>query len=148
MFVYEYLRTLLEETNESKFLAVLAKFESDLDGDEELTNFASYFRTQYKTRCRLWAYCYRQFAGINTNMYLESLHKVLKHVYMQGKINKRLDTLLHLLFKLLRDKSFERFTRLIKGSSTEKNAEINSGHRNSKDIKKADISKTSEVEWK
>lgn len=59
-------------------------------------------------------------AEINTNMYLEFLYKVLKHVYMQGKVNKRLYTCIYLLLKLLKDKTFEMYTSIIKGSSIEK----------------------------
>ena len=33
-------------------------------------------------------------AFINTNMYVEAFHRVLKYVYMKGKVNKRLDNCL------------------------------------------------------
>ena len=53
-------------------------------------------------------------SDVHTNMHLESFHRVLKHVYIKGKRNKRLDKLLFLLLKLSRDKSFERITKLYK----------------------------------
>lgn len=36
----------------------------------------------------MWAHCFRTGAGINTNMAIESLNKVLKHNKMNG--NKKI----------------------------------------------------------
>ena len=51
-------------------------------------------------------------AFINTNMYVEAFHRVLKYVYMKGKVNKRLDN--GVLLKLARDKGFDRLMRKVK----------------------------------
>ena len=62
-----------------------------------------------------WAGWYRTKSGINTNMYVESFHKLLKYVYMRGRINKRIDKLLHIQMKVATYKGFERLCKLKKG---------------------------------
>ena len=37
----------------------------------------------------MWAHCYRKNAGINTNMAIESLNKLLKYNKMNGQGNIR-----------------------------------------------------------
>lgn len=37
---------------------------------------------------------------VNTNMYVEAFHRVLKYVYLKGKVNKRLDKCLGILLNL------------------------------------------------
>lgn len=85
---------------------------------------------------------------INTNMYLESMHKVLKCIYLngryllimfhimkkkfysvfKGKTCKRLDKTLHVLLKFARDKQSQRVIILDKGKVTEKISKINKSH--------------------
>ena len=74
--------------------------------------FGSYFEVHYAKRCEEWAACYRKSANINTNMYVESFHRCLKHVYMKGRINKRVDNLLYILMKISRDKAFDCLCKL------------------------------------
>ena len=57
----------------------------------------------------MWTYCYRRYAGNNTNMYLES-HKTVRHYYLNGEKFKRLDKKINGLMNLLKDKMFERIT--------------------------------------
>ena len=53
--------------------------------------------------------------GLNTNMHLESLHKVLKHIYMQGKRVQRVDRVVSALTKMTRDKIYSRMISLARG---------------------------------
>ena len=48
-------------------------------------------------------------------MYVEAFHRLLKHIYMQGTCNKRIDKCIHVLIKLERDKAFEGLIELEKG---------------------------------
>lgn len=32
----------------------------------------------------IWAYCYRKYLGVNCNMHLESMHKIIKYFYLDG----------------------------------------------------------------
>uniref|UniRef100_A0A6P7GTZ2 Uncharacterized protein LOC114346431 n=1 Tax=Diabrotica virgifera virgifera TaxID=50390 RepID=A0A6P7GTZ2_DIAVI len=83
--VYKYLRLLLQSTDPADFEDMLNFVLSELLACEDTAAFGQYFQTYYAGRCNLWAYCYRKGLGINTNMYLEALHRTLKHVYFQGK---------------------------------------------------------------
>ena len=62
------------------------------------------------------------------NMYVEAFHRVLKYIYMKGRVNKRLDKFLHVLLKLARDKGFERLVKMEKGKYTERISMIKAQH--------------------
>ena len=51
---------------------------------------------------------------------MEAFHRVLKYVYMKGKVNKRLDNCIYVLLKLARDKGFESLVRIEKGKNTKR----------------------------
>lgn len=74
--------------------------------------------TVYVKRKQQWTGCYRKSSFINTNMYVEAFHRVLKHVYMEGKVNKRVDKCIHVLMRYERDKAFERLVKLEKGKAS------------------------------
>ena len=118
--VYHNLRLLLEETNKDNFEALLDQTITELSSSSSTIEFAKYFVMHYSHKKEQWAACYRKDAFINTNMYVEAFHRVLKYVYMKGQINKRLDKSLHLLMKLARDKGFERLVKIEKGKNTDR----------------------------
>ena len=101
--VYKQLRVILEETNEDMAKELIVKCLEVLKSDDETTSFAEYFEHEYSKRAEQWCISSRINSQINTNMYVKSFHRVLKHMYMHGKTNKRLDRLLFLLLKLARD---------------------------------------------
>lgn len=70
------LYDLSTELNEEEFKKKLYTFLSN--NDEDLQTFLDYFFQYYGQNNQFWAYCYRQYAGCNTNMNLESFHRVLK----------------------------------------------------------------------
>ena len=72
--------------------------------------------------------CYRQGSFINTNMYVEAFHRVLKYIYLRGKVNRRVDTCVHALIKIARDKFFERTVKLSKGKCSLKLDDIRKRH--------------------
>jgi len=56
-----------------------------------------------------------------TNMYLESFHKILKHIYLDGKKVRRLDkSIKYALMKLTRDSYFKRLTKVSKNALNRK----------------------------
>ena len=77
-------------------------------------NVCVYFNIHYANRAEEWAACYRRAANINTNMYIESLHRTLKYIYLKGRVNKRIDNLIHVLMTVSRDKAFDRLCKLEK----------------------------------
>lgn len=113
--VYHNLRVLMEESDINKFKTLLKKTIKQLSDSPATINFCKYFSTYYVKRMEEWAVCFRKSANINTNMYVESFHRTLKYVYMKGRVNKRIDNLIHILMKVSRDKAFERLCKLEKG---------------------------------
>ena len=86
---------------------------------------------------------------MNTNMYVEAFHRVLKYVYMKGKVNKRLDKCIHVLLKLARDKGFERLSKIEKGKNTERIRMIKERHQSSLKLCKTQVSETDHpLTWK
>lgn len=77
-----YLR---QEPNADNFEASLESFIEMLRMDQDLKVFGEYFLVNYARRSLTWAMCFRTGLSINTNMYLESMHKVLKYIYLKGK---------------------------------------------------------------
>ncbi len=125
------LRVLLEEVDIQKFEILLEQTLKNLKKSSSTSDFAYYFDTYYVKRKEQWATCYRKESFINTNMYVEAFHKVLKYVYLKGKVNKRLDVCIWTLLKLARDKGFERLIKLEKGKSSERIKLINVRHKSS-----------------
>ncbi|XP_008182907.1 uncharacterized protein LOC103309388 [Acyrthosiphon pisum] len=74
--VRKILYDLSTELDEEEFKNKLYTFLSN--NDEDLQNFLDYFFKYYSQNPQYWAYCDRQYAGCNTNMDLESFHRVLK----------------------------------------------------------------------
>ncbi|XP_067136725.1 uncharacterized protein [Centruroides vittatus] len=82
--MYKMLRVLLEEPNPEKFENLIKEFIQSLN-QKETKEFQKYFVHTYASRPKVWAYCYRKGLGINTNMYLEAMHRVLKLVIWKVK---------------------------------------------------------------
>ncbi len=130
--VYHQLRALLRETEESHFRALLQKCLSFLKDHHQ--KFYEYFTTTYCSRIDQWGSFKRGDCNVNTNMFLEAFHRVLKVVYFNHKQNRRVDTLLTTLLKIARDKAFERFKKLEFGKSTHRICEINKRHRKAEEM--------------
>jgi hypothetical protein len=123
--VYHMLRSVLQELDEEAFGDCLSSLVDHLK--QVAPRFAEYFET-YCGRATEWAYCHRKGVVANTNMYLESFHNVLKSTYMERKANRRIDSLLHILLKIARDKAFERLIKVEKKTRSKKIHEINKRH--------------------
>lgn len=123
------LRVLLEELDQKQFQELLKKISMKLKESELTADFGEYFIQQYCQNPQEWAGCYRKHAFINTNMYAESFHRVLKYVYLKGKVNKRMDFCINVLLRYARDKAFDRLLKLEKGKSTKRNSAILHRHQ-------------------
>ena len=51
---------------------------------------------------------------MNTNMFSEAFHRVLKIVYLRHQQNRRIDYLIYILLKISRDKAFEQLLKMEK----------------------------------
>lgn len=129
--IYHNLRVLLEETDINKFEVLLENTITGLKSSATTASFADYFSTYYGRRKEEWAVCYRKDSMVNTNMYVEAFHRVLKYLYLKGKVNKRLDKCVGILLKLARDKGFERLVKLEKGKNSERIHQIRARHQTS-----------------
>ena len=107
---------LLMENKEATFRQLLQQFISSLDASEKA--FSRYFKDHYCHWLSEWSSYCRIGLVVNTNMFLESFHRTLKMVYLQHKHNRKIDFLLHVLFKIARDKIFEQLMKLEKGKYT------------------------------
>jgi len=90
----------------------IKKVLDDLLNNEYTADFGKYFKATYSQRAEKLAYFNRKHVGINTNMYLEALHKSIIYCYLEGKSCKRLDLSINALMSLVRDKSFERIIKI------------------------------------
>ena len=92
-----------------------------------LKGFLSDLKKQLKTKvfgqrnyvCRKeqWTFAYRTGSEIDTNMFVEAFHRVLKYIYLQGSVKRRMDKLVFTLLKYARDKGFDRLIKLTKGKA-------------------------------
>ena len=126
--VYHNVRVLMEEIDIDKFKLMLQSNLKQLNSSDETQEFAKYFYTYYTNRAEQCAACYRKSANINTNMYIESFFRTLKHLYMKRKANRRIDNLIHVLLKVSRDKGFERLCKLEKGKNAGRLITIHKHH--------------------
>ena len=90
--MYQMLRVLIDEPEEENFHKQTQGFLKYLL-EAGFKSFHDYFEANYlsESRIYLWSKCFRKDITISTNNHLESMHKLLKYVYMNGKKVKRLD---------------------------------------------------------
>ncbi len=106
------------------------------DGTQDFAEYFDKFWVQHKES---WGYCYRVGEGINTNMFVEAFHRVLKYNYLQGKYNRRVDACLSKLEQVNNDKVFQRLIKLTKGKSTFKASIIRKRHLGSLQLRDSDV---------
>ncbi|GFY13784.1 uncharacterized protein TNCV_4961531 [Trichonephila clavipes] len=147
--VHKALKAVNDELCLKTFSNLMKQFIEDLLNDPDTSEFGKYFQQNYAQRPEKWAYCYRKGLGINTNMYLESLHKKIKYHYFDGKHTKRLDVAIDGLLKLVRDLIIQRLIKVTKKKiSSDKLSKIVNSHRLSLEIQSNRIEKLSDIKWK
>ncbi len=147
--VYHQLRVLLMETEEANFRVMLQDLLTYLK--EFYESFYDYFMKNYCNRLQQWASCYRVRSTVNTNMFLEAFHRVLKIVYLYHKKNRRIDSLITVLLKIARDKAFERFRKVEMGKSTHRVCEIRKRHKKAEEMQdnsSHNVTKITSEKWK
>ena len=90
--IYTKLRIIFERLDANTFQNYLSDLKSRLIVSSEVKRFGDYFENYWVPKKEMWAHCYRIGQGINTNMYVEAFHRVLKHKYLGAKYNRRVDT--------------------------------------------------------
>ena len=117
----------LMETNIPTFRKLLAQTLTQCR--ETAPPFAEYLNSRYCRNLDQWALCYRIGTPMNTNMHIESFHRVLKIVYLQHKHNRRVDYLIYILLRIAIDKAFDQLQKLEKGKLTHRICDINKRHK-------------------
>ena len=145
--VYHNLRVLLEETDSNTFESLLKATMEQLQTNSVTQTFGAYFSQYYVQNMAEWAKWYRRNAAINTNMYVESFHRVLKHAYLKRKVNKRVDKCIHTLLPYARDKALDRLIKLHKGKATHYVSIIASRHKESSRIEQSTIEARNDNTW-
>lgn len=128
--VYKTLKHLQTLLSEEEFEKQLHSFLNMLLTKDSTREMYIYLKNYYYDNREKWAYCYRKKRGINTNMFLENMHKIIKYEYMDGKKVKRLDKTLHALQKFVTDKTVSRLIKVTKGHTSKHLIEIKKRHRN------------------
>ena len=129
--VYRTLRSLLEMTDQSEFTSKLQQFLATCQSTNKTAAFGTYFAKEYAARPQLWAYSYRLGLRVHHNMHLEALHRVLKHVHLQGRKVRRMDKSIAGLMRLMRSKMQDRLLKLHKGKWTRHICAIRERHKKS-----------------
>ena len=86
---------------------LLSKAVQSCKTDLSMKEFCNYFISTYLNRKQEWVACFRKGSTVNTNMFVEAFHCVLKHVYLKGVVNKRMNHCIITLMKLARDKIYK-----------------------------------------
>lgn len=146
--IYHELKVMMDETDQNKFEIMIENAVTKWKTDISAKGFAEYFERHYKFRCTQWARCYRTTSGVNTNMYLEAFHHVLKYNFLKGKRNQRVDRLVHGLMEYLRHKTFDRIIKLEKGKITGRLAQIQNRHDASRKLPDELVSEVDSSMWK
>ena len=144
--VYAALKNLQNETTESAFRRSLQQFLAWLKGISP--PMASYFEKEYASRPREWGSCFREGSPANTNMFLESFHRTLKEIYLEGKQNKRVDHLLSTFRKISRDKAYEQLIKTEKGKVTQRQRDTNKRHKQAESIPSESVLREDDGSWK
>lgn len=122
---------LLQERDKATFHNLMQNFLSFCKEDPECLDFGAYFQQHYENNAERWAYCFRMYSGLNTNMHIERMHRTIKHLYLHGKHVKRLDKAISAILKFVRDKIFERLIIVHKGKVCTKLSDLRQRHKTS-----------------
>lgn len=143
--VYKTLRALLRVISVEDFHSSLKTIVKELLEDGDTKDFGQYFQSHYAQRPQSWAYCYWRGLGITTNKHLESFHRKLKHIYLEGRKVKSLATTINDVMKFARDSLLMKIT---KNSDWESRHHIKASHRSGESISSDLISVNEEGnEW-
>uniref|UniRef100_A0A8D9BAW8 MULE transposase domain-containing protein n=2 Tax=Cacopsylla melanoneura TaxID=428564 RepID=A0A8D9BAW8_9HEMI len=145
--ILEKCVSLMGEQEEENFQRSAKLLLEELVEDPDTRELGDYLEKYYMKRANVWALCYRKHLGINTNMYLEALHKKIKYSYLNGKKVRRLDLAINVLMKITRDIVFERITKVAENVETTK-MKISLSHVASETIDHCDIQFKTNSSWR
>ncbi|KAK3924323.1 Methionyl-tRNA formyltransferase [Frankliniella fusca] len=103
--MFKELCVIIDLPQESEFKLTLKAFINKYENGKKTKSFVDYFKTYCLKKRMQWAKCYRRFphGNVETTMYVESFHNILKTIYLKRKPNKRIETLVNLLLEVEED---------------------------------------------
>lgn len=102
------------ELDKNTMAVKLKNFLELLEKDTDYQKFKAYFKGTYGNRIDQWANAYLpDNGGFNTNMYLESWHRIFKYEYLDGSPQKRLDFVLGKLIEFDKDQQEEELRKRV-----------------------------------
>ncbi|XP_033633577.1 uncharacterized protein LOC117295121 [Asterias rubens] len=104
--VYKMLREVLEQQDQTSFEDSLQRLLSRLAVSTKTLTFLMYFIREWIPKMYQWPFCYRTWNSLTPGVFHEAFHVVFQQVYVQGDVNKRVDSCLIHLLKYIRDKTF------------------------------------------
>ena len=143
--VYAALKTLQNQTEEVSSRRSLQQFLAWLRNVSQ--PMATYFEKEYSSRPREWAMCFRIGTRANANMFVESLHRTLKEVYLDRKQNRRVDHLLSALRKIARHKAYEWWIKAEKGKATIRQWQSTKRHKQAESMPSELVSRQDAKSW-
>ena len=110
--IYHQLYVLLQEREENQFMVRLQQLMLFLS--DKYPDFHQYFKTQYVAKVKEWATCFRIGTIVNTNIFIESFHRLLKVNYLNNKQDCREDKLIHVLLRIAHNLIYEQLNKVEK----------------------------------
>ncbi|XP_034250809.1 uncharacterized protein LOC117651133 [Thrips palmi] len=104
-FMFKELCVIIDCLLESEFNLVMQYFIEKYLSNKKTKAFIDYFKQYCIHKRAKWAKCFRRFphGNVETTMFVEAFHNILKTVYLKRKPNKRIDSLLKLLLDVEED---------------------------------------------
>ena len=101
------LKAALHELSIESFQSLLKHILNVFQQDPDFQAFGRYFKSYYSSNYENWEFCYRIGAKINTNGHIKSMHRVIKHVYLEKRHCLSLEKALKIFMEFIRDKTFD-----------------------------------------
>lgn len=114
----QFLKRMQKELNVLRFDEMVRQLLSTENA--ELSSFVSYFLHNFVRYESKWAYCYRKYAGVNTNYVCDRFFRMLRKSYLRGKTSFSLEQILDALSMLLASLPQEKLIREVKGKLVSK----------------------------
>ncbi|XP_026685105.1 uncharacterized protein LOC113470673 [Diaphorina citri] len=113
--MFNFVCTIIDCETEDTFNKLLDAFLKMYENCTEAQSFTEYFHTYCLSKTEKWAMFARRFPhkNVDTTMYVESFHNILKSIYLKRRPNKRVDTLLNLLLQVEEDNYSRRNLSLV-----------------------------------
>ena len=144
--MYQKLSSMIYTKREEVYLQLKDDFISTFKRTQP--EYVKYFRENYESRAEKWAHCYRKvdYANVDTNMFVESFHKILKHVEFEGKQNKRVDALLDAVLLIERNMFVQHYKLMTFGTGLVK--QVSGPHHDGTNIDSNHVIRVSDNKYK